>query len=92
MPAYLADQTPGRPFKKSTSMPESSAIEGSFVVSEALLALRIAFSTNVEPVSSTSGIYKSLHVTKSTLNPDRISLNSDIFPGFFVAKNIFIKL
>jgi hypothetical protein len=37
-------------------MPESSAIDGSDVKFAALLAFNIAFSTNVEPVSSTSGI------------------------------------
>ena len=33
LPAYLAEKTPGSPFKQSTSSPESSAIQGKPILS-----------------------------------------------------------
>ena len=71
-PEYLADFIPGLPFKYSISMPESSAIDAKPVIIEALLAFSIAFSTKVDPVSSTSGISISLQVLSRTPVPSSI--------------------
>ena len=76
------------PVEKQT---QYKTLDGRFVALAALFAFKIAFSTNVVPVSSTSGISISLQLKRSTSKLDNICLNSDIFPGFFVAKKIFIK-
>src|SRR4029079_10772511 len=54
-PANRAERGPGLPPSASTSIPESSAIEGSPSAAETACAFRSAFSRYVSPVSSTSG-------------------------------------
>ena len=73
-------------------MPESSAIAAKPVEIEALLALRIAFSIKVEPVSSTSGISISLQVTSVLLARLSIFPISFILSWFFYASIIFTMI
>jgi hypothetical protein len=53
-PAYLAEKTPGAPFKAATSRPESSARDHKSVCRAYARAFKAEFSANVLPVSSTS--------------------------------------
>jgi len=90
-PEYLADLIPGSPFRRSTTRPESSAIEISPVALAVSDAFIIAFSSKVLPVSLTSrSSGKSLIAINPASSSPRRRLNSLILPLFLLAITISI--
>src|SRR5581483_7818386 len=86
-PAQRADSMPGMPFSASTHSPESSATDGRPVYAAIARAFSRAFSSNVAPVSATSGASGNLpRPMTSTPLDARIRASSRILPSFLVAR------
>jgi hypothetical protein len=72
-------------------MPESSAIAGRPVISQACLALMSAFSTKVSPVSSASSTPSACCEISSTPRVDNMLCSSRSLPLLPLARTIFLS-
>ena len=92
-PAQRALKMPGAPSSASIHIPLSSARAGKPVNTAAAFALIVAFSKNVDPVSSGSGIPgKSSIEQTSTGNPDNICCSSSTLWALCVAITSLVLL
>src|SRR5258707_3858051 len=84
-PAQRAEWMPGSPSRAGTTRPESSASAGSWLISAARDAFRLALASKVVPVSSGSSRPRAPALRISTLNGRSRSAISASFPLLWVA-------
>src|SRR3984957_2136527 len=85
-PAQRAGSTPGMPFSASTHRPESSATAGRRVKAAMARAFSSAFSSNVAPVSGTSGAPGNSSSPVTLMVVPRIRDSSRSLASFLVAR------